>query len=100
MRRVSAILASPRLPLLASAAFSAAFIARTAFVVNGEVFFSLFDDAMISMRYGRNLAEGHGLVWNPGQAPVEGYTNLLWTLWMAVLHLFHPAASKASLLVM
>lgn len=37
------------------------------------------DDAYISYRYARNLAEGHGLVYNPGQR-VEGFTNLLWTL--------------------
>lgn len=72
--------------LLASALLSAAFIARSAFRVGSTVYFSLFDDAMISMRYARNLADGSGLVWNPGEAPVEGYTNLLWTLWMSVLH--------------
>lgn len=38
------------------------------------------DDAWISMRYARNLVEGHGLRWNPGQEPVEGYSNLLWVL--------------------
>jgi arabinofuranosyltransferase len=37
------------------------------------------DDAYISFRYAANLAQGHGLVWNPGEA-VEGYTNLLWVL--------------------
>lgn len=55
-------------------------------VVDGTRYFVLDDDMMISMRYGRNLAEGHGLVWNPGEH-VEGYTNLLWTLVMAVVHL-------------
>jgi hypothetical protein len=55
---------------------------------------------MISMRYARNLAEGHGLVWNAGQAPVEGYTNFFWTLWMACLHLLRVPESKTSLLVM
>jgi arabinofuranosyltransferase len=42
------------------------------------------DDAFISFRYGRHLAEGEGLVWNPGEY-VEGYTNLLWTLVLAVI---------------
>lgn len=37
------------------------------------------DDAYISFRYARNLLDGHGLVFNPGEA-VEGYTNFLWTL--------------------
>jgi arabinofuranosyltransferase len=40
------------------------------------------DDAFISFRYARNLADGLGLVWNPG-ARVEGYTNFLWTLVVA-----------------
>ena len=63
-------------------------------------YFTLFDDAMISMRYARNLSESHGLLWNAGQAPVEGYTNFLWTLWMACLHLLPIASSKISLMVM
>ncbi|MBN1670257.1 MAG: hypothetical protein JXR37_04450 [Kiritimatiellae bacterium] len=41
------------------------------------------DDAFISFRYAANLAGGHGLTWNPGER-VEGYTNFLWTLMMAV----------------
>jgi arabinofuranosyltransferase len=41
------------------------------------------DDAFISFRYARNLAEGFGLVFNPGDAPVEGYTNFLWVLLLA-----------------
>ena len=39
----------------------------------------LLDDAYISARYARNLAEGHGLVFNPGER-VEGYTNLAWVV--------------------
>ncbi len=41
------------------------------------------DDAFISFRYARNLVEGFGLVFNPGDAPVEGYSNLLWVLLLA-----------------
>jgi arabinofuranosyltransferase len=37
------------------------------------------DDAYISFRYARNLVEGHGLVFNPGER-VEGYTNFLWVM--------------------
>ncbi len=40
------------------------------------------DDAFISFRYARNLVDGHGLVFNAGER-VEGFTNLLWTLWCA-----------------
>ncbi len=42
----------------------------------------LQDDAFISFRYARNLVDGYGLVFNPGE-PVEGYTNFLWTLLIA-----------------
>jgi len=44
----------------------------------------VYDDAFISFRYAQHLAEGHGLVWNIGDAPVEGYTNFLWTLLISV----------------
>ncbi len=40
------------------------------------------DDPFISFRYARNMLEGHGLVFNPGQR-VEGYTNFLWTVLLA-----------------
>ena len=42
------------------------------------------DDAFISFRYVRNLLEGHGLVFNPGEY-VEGYTNFLWILELAAI---------------
>lgn len=41
------------------------------------------DDAFISFRYARNLADGHGLVFNPGGERVEGYTNFLWVVLLA-----------------
>jgi arabinofuranosyltransferase len=41
------------------------------------------DDAYISFRYARNLVDGNGLVFNPGDR-VEGYTNFLWTVTAAV----------------
>jgi len=62
------------------------FIWRPSFVFRGQRWFTLFDDAMISLTYARNLAEGNGLVWNPGGPAVEGYTNPLWTLVMALCH--------------
>jgi hypothetical protein len=50
------------------------------------------DDSYISLRYARNLAEGHGLVWNVGErVPVEGYSNLLWVLMMALFLTLAPA---------
>lgn len=41
------------------------------------------DDAYISYRYAQNLADGNGLVFNKGEY-VEGYTNLSWTLMVAL----------------
>jgi arabinofuranosyltransferase len=43
----------------------------------------LCDDAYISFRYAENWVRGHGLVFNIGER-VEGYTNFLWTLLMAL----------------
>jgi hypothetical protein len=62
-------------------------ISRHSVLINGERYWYLADDAMISMRYARNLAQGYGLVWNPGEV-VEGYTNFLWVLIMSVVHWF------------
>lgn len=39
----------------------------------------LQDDSYIGLRYSRNIAEGHGPVFNPGEH-VEGYTNFLWII--------------------
>ena len=38
------------------------------------------EDAYISFRFAQNFANGRGLVWNIGEAPVEGYTNFLWVM--------------------
>ena len=46
--------------------YASIYIYNTSFVIAGERYFVLFDDAMISMRYAKNFAEGNGLVWNPG----------------------------------
>ncbi|HZM14674.1 MAG TPA: hypothetical protein VFE28_01625 [Candidatus Krumholzibacteria bacterium] len=53
----------------------------------------IVDDAGISFAYARNLAAGHGLVAQPGEVPVEGFTNLLWVLLLALpmgLRVFDP----------
>lgn len=43
------------------------------------------DDAYISFVYARNFAEHGQLVFNLDADPVEGYTNFLWTLLLAVV---------------
>lgn len=49
-------------------------------------FFNLVDDAYISYRYAENVAAGHGLVFNPGER-VEGYTDFLWVVLLALCRL-------------
>ncbi|HET9768700.1 MAG TPA: hypothetical protein VFS60_17775 [Thermoanaerobaculia bacterium] len=68
--------------LAALAAWCGWLIARTSVVVDGRRVFCLFDDAMISMTYARNLFDGHGLNWARQGAPVEGFTHPLWLLLM------------------
>ncbi len=70
--------------LFVLALWAAVFVYRTFFWFDRVPYFSLFDDGMVSMRYALNLVEGNGLVWNAGDF-VEGYTNPLWTLYMAAV---------------
>jgi hypothetical protein len=78
-------------------AYALAFIYNSSIIVNGQRYFVLLDDAMISMTYARNLALGHGAVWYPGYDPVQGYSNPLWMLFMALVHCLPLPPSIASL---
>jgi len=69
--------------------YSSFFIYRTSCYIDKKLWFLLFDDAMISMRYAKNLSSGYGLVWNIGENPIEGFTNPLWTLFMVIPHILH-----------
>jgi hypothetical protein len=66
--------------------------------IDGVTYFLLDDDPMISMRYGRNLAHGRGLVYNQGER-VEGFTNPLFTFLSAGLHLLPVPAPALPLFV-
>jgi hypothetical protein len=44
------------------------------------------DDAFITFRYAEHFADGHGLVFNIDDQPVEGYSNLLWLLILALIY--------------
>jgi len=66
----------------ATALWGCWFIFRTSFLSEGRRVFCLFDDAMTSMTYARNLVEGHGLEWARWGPPVEGFTHPLWMLLM------------------
>ncbi|HET6823503.1 MAG TPA: hypothetical protein VFH34_12710, partial [Anaerolineales bacterium] len=71
------------------------YIYKSAITVEGQTYYVLFDDAMISMRYAYNLAHGNGMVWNAGEY-VEGFTNPLWVGFMALFHLFPLPADTIS----
>jgi arabinofuranosyltransferase len=43
------------------------------------------EDAAILMRYSQNLADGHGIVWNIGEHPVDGATDFLFMVSLAAL---------------
>ena len=61
------------------------FILSLMLVVHEYYFFSCtVDDAFISFRYVENFVQGKGLVYNEGEQ-VEGYTNFLWILMLALL---------------
>lgn len=66
---------------------------------SGEVVFTLFDDAMISMTYAKTLAETGEWVWFPGAPRVQGFTNPLWTLILTLVHLTGLQGSSASFVV-
>ncbi|MBX3228451.1 MAG: hypothetical protein KIT84_07350 [Labilithrix sp.] len=51
-----------------------------------RLFDTVADDAFITFRYSQNLARGRGAVWNAGER-VEGYSNFLWMVLLAVAHL-------------
>jgi len=59
----------------------------------------LCDDAYITFRYARELARGHGLVYDPLLGPpVEGYSELLWALVLGLgewVGIGSPLASRA-----
>lgn len=78
------VLARPYLVVLPMVALVfVGLIEARSIVVNGHAYLGLDDDAMISLRYANNLQSHHGLVYNPGER-VEGYTNPLWVVLMAV----------------
>lgn len=79
--------------------YAGIFIWQTSFVIDGQRVFCLFDDAMISMTYARNLVEGYGLNWARWGAPVEGFTHPLWTFALVLPQLSGLDLGLRSLLV-
>jgi hypothetical protein len=69
----------PALSLLAALVFLVAFVRLWSYVL---------DDTYISLRFARHLAQGVGLVYNPGER-VEGISNFLWTVFLALPFALH-----------
>jgi len=62
------------------------FVAMLILLLAGHAYFEYTtDDSYISFRYARNLAEGNGLVWNPGER-LESYSNFLWVVLLSLAH--------------
>jgi hypothetical protein len=83
INKVNAIIVlAPCISFLSSAIW---LIARGSFIHSGFRGFTLFDDAMISMRYAYNLANSGIIEWSHSTGNVEGFTNLGWMLLMSII---------------
>ncbi|MBI2724509.1 MAG: hypothetical protein HYX50_05550 [Chloroflexi bacterium] len=81
-------------------AVTAAIAGATAVMFINAIFYvrHYADDSYITLRYSRNLADGVGPVWNPGQR-VEGYTDFLWMAVLAGMNRIGMDLVSASLLL-
>jgi hypothetical protein len=67
------------------------------YIILSASFWFVTDDAFISFRYARNLSDGEGLRFNPGEdPPVEGFSNFLWTAVMAGFEALDIDPSRAA----
>jgi hypothetical protein len=74
-----------RVSLIALAAYAA-----LAAIIGAVLFEFRLDDAFISYRYARNIAQGTGFVYNPGEPPVLSVTNPLYVLLLSLICLVTP----------
>lgn len=58
-----------------------------------------YEDAAMIFRYAEHLAQGHGFVWNIGDAPVDGATDVLFTLIIAAFVALSVPADIAAQIV-
>ncbi len=64
------------------------FLLAITFCILSYAFYFVCDDAFISFRYAKNLANGLGLIYNEGETPVEGYSNFLWVIIGGIFYYF------------
>lgn len=79
--------------------FISLFIFRNSFRFNQQRYFTLFDDAMISMSYARTFAQTGNLIWTPGSDYVQGFTNPFYVFVMAGLHKVGLSSAGVSLAI-
>src|SRR5689334_6171189 len=74
-------------PFLTDLLVSILLIATTLYYAVRYVDFTIppFEDAAMLMRYAQHLANGHGIVWNIGEQPVDGATDFLFMATSALL---------------
>jgi hypothetical protein len=66
------------------------------YVVHSWAVGYISDDGFIAFRYVENLTAGQGLVYNVGER-VEGYSNFLWLMLLAVFRLLVPEMSLVNI---
>ncbi|MBX3729985.1 MAG: hypothetical protein KF858_12425 [Candidatus Sumerlaeia bacterium] len=82
-------MSTPRLPRTPSSLLLAALLLAALAVhahALSRVWALTVDDAYITLRYARNIVEGHGFVYNPGGPVVEGFSNPLLLLWQVIAY--------------
>ena len=84
--------------LTAAAVYYAAYVWRLSFVIDGTRYYLLADDVMITMCYGRTLADVGQLAWYPG-GPGGGFSSVLWVWVSALAWKLLPAVSRTALLI-
>ncbi|RYG85422.1 hypothetical protein EON77_05610, partial [bacterium] len=81
-------LTARRLPLATAAAALTVVVACLVLVGHARAYWDFtVDDAYITLRYSRHLAEGFGPEWNLEGPRAEGYTAPLWMVLLALPHL-------------
>ncbi len=61
--------------------------------------FTLSDDVMISMTYAKTFVGTGELIWYEGGPRVQGFTNLLYTIFLSIIHLLRFDLATNSLIV-
>ncbi len=79
------------------------------FVLSYSVFFVVadvlditllpFEDAAMLMRYSVHLAQGHGIVWNIGDSPVDGCSDFLFMVILAMMIKLGLSSASGTLMI-